>query len=128
MLNPEAFGRARAFIKNNARPLELALFDFHFAGGSRDAVISELAKFQNGDGGFASNLESDTRWTGSSPLGTMKALRILNEVGATDKDIHVQGAIGYLLTVFDERKGLWHALPKEANSAPHAPWWNVSDD
>ena len=96
--------------------------------GSRDAVMSELVKFQNGDGGFASDLESDTRWTGSSPLGTMKALRILNEIGATDKDVHVQSAIRYLLAVFDEKNGLWHAIPKEANSAPHAPWWNVSDD
>jgi hypothetical protein len=34
--------------------------------------------------------------------------------------------IRYLLAVFDENNGLWHALPKEANSAPHAPWWNVS--
>lgn len=127
MLNPKAFARARGFIKSKARPLEQVLFDFHFADGSGDAVIRELAKFQNGDGGFASDLESDTRWTGSSPLGTMKALRILNEVGATDKNIHVQAAIRYLLAAFDEENGLWHALPKEANSAPHAPWWNVSD-
>lgn len=128
MLSPDAFARARDFIKQTARPLEQVLFDFHFAGGSRDVVIAELAKFQNGDGGFASDLESDTRWSGSSPLGTMKALRILNEVGATDKDIHIQAAIRYLLVVFDGKKGLWHALPEAANSAPHASWWNVSKD
>ena len=127
-LNLEAFAKARAFIKSTARPLEQALFDFHFAGGSREAVIAELAKFQNKDGGFASDLESDTRWSGSSPLGTMKALGILNEVQATDKDIHVQAAVRYLLSDFDDKRGLWHALPKEANSSPHAPWWNVSAD
>ena len=61
-------------------------FAFHFAHGSREAVIGELAKFQNNDGGFASCLESDTRWCGSSPLGAMKALRILTEVGAPTND------------------------------------------
>jgi len=127
-LGPEAFAKARVFIKRTARPVEKALFDFHFAGGSHDSVIADLAKFQNKDGGFASDLESDTRWNGSSPLGTMRALRILNEVRATAKDIHVQAAVRYLLADFDEKKGLWHALPKEANSAPHAPWWNVSED
>ena len=127
-LSPEAFAKARVFIKSTARPLDQALFDFHFAGGSRDAVIAELAEFQNKDGGFASDLESDTRWHGSSPLGTMKALRILNEVRASDKDPYVQAAVRYLLADFDEKNGLWHALPKEANSAPHAPWWNVSEE
>lgn len=127
-LTPEAFGKARSFMKSTARPLEQALFEFHFAGGSRDVVLAELAKFQNTDGGFASNLESDTRWSGSSPLGTMKALRILNEVRATDKDPYVQSSVRYLLASFDKKNNLWHALPKEANSAPHAPWWNVSED
>jgi hypothetical protein len=31
------------------------------------------------------------------------------------------------LATFDERKGYWHALPKEANAAPHASWWDVSE-
>jgi len=73
MLSHEAFARAEVFINETARPLERALFAFYFAHGSRDAVIAELAKFQNSDGGFASCLESDTRWCGSSPLGAMKA-------------------------------------------------------
>jgi hypothetical protein len=24
---------------------------------------------------------------------------------------------------FDDKHGIWHALPKEANAAPHASWW-----
>jgi hypothetical protein len=127
LLSVDAFAKARAFINATARPLEQALFAFHFAGGSRDAVITELAKFQNRDGGFASDLESDTRWTGSSPLGTMKALRILSEVTASSDDVHVKAAVRYLLASFDERDGYWHALSKEANSAPHASWWDVSE-
>jgi hypothetical protein len=128
MLTGEAFERAASFIDHTARPLERALFAFHFAHGSREAVIEELAKFQNRDGGFASDLESDTRWPGSAPLGTMKALRILNELGAPVDDAHVKAAVRYLLASFDYESGYWHALPKQANSAPHAPWWEVHQD
>src|SRR4029077_12707894 len=86
MLSHEAFARAEVFINETARPLERTLFAFHFTHGNRDAVTAELAKFQNNDGGFASCLESDTRWCGSSPLGAMKALRILTDVGAPADD------------------------------------------
>jgi hypothetical protein len=125
MLNAVSFARARTFIDDSARRLERALFSFHFTNGSRDAVVEGLSHFQNTDGGFASYLESDTRWPGSSPLGTMKGLRILNEVGVPPEDAHVKAAIQYLLAKFDKRKGYWHALPREANMAPHASWWHV---
>jgi hypothetical protein len=128
MLSHEAFSRAEAFIDETARPLERTLFAFDFTHGSSDAVIAELAKFQNSDGGFASCLESDTRWCGSSPLGAMKALRILTDVGAPANDLHVKAVIRYLLASFDDQRGVWHALPKEANSAPHASWWEVRED
>jgi hypothetical protein len=127
MLSAAAFAKASAFIKNTGRPLERALFAFHFEHGSRDTVIAELAKLQNADGGFASFLESDNRWTGSSPMATMIGLRILNVVGAPVEDSHVQAAVRYLLASFDQKAGYWHAQPKEANAAPHAPWWEYKD-
>lgn len=72
MLSAEAFARANAFISKAGRPLERALFAFHFEHGSSDSVIAELAKYQNPDGGFASYLDGDTRWRGSSsPMGTI---------------------------------------------------------
>ena len=128
MLSHEAFARAEVFINKTARPLERTLFAFYFTHGSRDAVTAELAKFQNNDGGFASCLESDTRWCGSSPLGAMKALRILTDVGAPASDPRVKAVIRYLLASFDDKQGVWHALPEEANSAPHASWWEVHED
>ena len=128
MLSHEAFARAELFVNESARPLERALFAFHFAHGSRDAVIVELAKFQNSDGGFASCLESDTRWCGSSPLGAMKALGILTDLGVPESEPHVKAVIRYLLASFDDKHGIWHALPKEANAAPHASWWEVRED
>ena len=128
MLSREAFARAEVSISETARPLERALFAFYFTNGSRDAVIAELAKFQNNDGGFASCLESDTRWCGSSPLGAMKALGILTDLGVPASEPHVKAVIRYLLASFDDQHGMWHALPKEANTAPHASWWEVRED
>lgn len=128
MLSAEAFARAKSFISKNGRSLERALFAFHFEHGSSDLVIAELAKYQNPDGGFGSYLDGDTRWRGSSPMGTMIGLRILNEVKAPAENSHVKAAINYLLSTFDDKKGYWHALPIEANAVPHAPWWDVHRD
>jgi hypothetical protein len=127
-LSREAFARTEVFVNKNARPLERVLFAFYFRHGSRDAVIAELTKFQNNDGGFASCLESDTRWCGSSPLGAMKALRILTDLGVPASEPHVKAVIRYLLGSFDDKHGMWHALPKEANEAPHASWWEVREE
>ncbi|KAA6461911.1 hypothetical protein DYQ86_09710 [Acidobacteria bacterium AB60] len=128
LLSRQAFTQAGHFIDQTARPLERALFAFYFKHGSRDAVMAELAKFQNRDGGFASCLESDTRWCGSSPLGAMKALRILTELRVPAEDPRVKAVIQYLQRSFDHKQGGWHALPKEANAAPHASWWEVRED
>lgn len=128
VLGHDAFARAEASINEAARPLDRALFAFYFRHGSRDAVIAELAKFQNNDGGFASCLESDTRWCGSSPLGAMKALGILTDLRVPASDPHVKAVIRYLLASFDDKHGMWHAVPKEANAAPHASWWEVRED
>ncbi|HEY2823613.1 MAG TPA: prenyltransferase/squalene oxidase repeat-containing protein [Candidatus Acidoferrum sp.] len=128
MLSADSFATAKAFINRTGRPLDRARLRFHFEQGSRDEVIAELAKFQNPDGGFATYLESDSRWTGSSPNGTRVALKILSDVKAPPQDPRVQAAVKYLLATFDKSTGTWRALPKEANSAPHAPWWNVHED
>jgi hypothetical protein len=121
MFSADALARASAFINRTARPLERSLFAFHFAQGSSDTVITELAKFQNSDGGFASYLERDVRWRGSSPMATRIGLGILNEVGTPAENVHVQRAVRYLLSTFDYNKGYWRALPREVNTAPHAP-------
>jgi hypothetical protein len=55
----------------------------------------------------------------------MIASRIFHEVGAPPDDARARSAVRYLLANFDEKKSYWHALPKEANTAPHAPWWAV---
>lgn len=45
-----AYHRARRFVYKNARPLELAKWQYHFEDGSREAVLDTLACYQNTDG------------------------------------------------------------------------------
>ena len=128
MLSADSFTKASGFINRTGRPLERARFRFHFEHGSPADVIAELAKYQNPDGGFVTYLESDSRWTGSSPNGTRVALKILSDVQAPATEPRVRAAIKYLLATFDESTGTWRALPNQANAAPHAPWWHVHED
>ena len=48
----QTFKKARTFIYRNARPLDLARWQYHFKGGSKEAVLTTLAVYQNEDGGF----------------------------------------------------------------------------
>jgi hypothetical protein len=54
------YDRARAFIYRNARPLDIARFQYHFENGSKDAVLTALAAYQNEDGGFGHALGPDS--------------------------------------------------------------------
>ena len=62
-----AYHRARRFVYKNARPLELAKWQYHFENGSREAVLETLACYQNTDGGFGYGLEPDYWNPHSSP-------------------------------------------------------------
>lgn len=57
-MNP-TFEKARSFIYHNARPLDIARWQYHFEGGSNEAVLTALAAYQNEDGGFGHALEAD---------------------------------------------------------------------
>ena len=131
-LTSQSFAKAKAFIMENARPLEQRLFAYHFEGGPPEAVLEELARFQNEDGGFGQALEPDFRLPASSPLATSVAfqkLRHLREepghplARALARPL-AQDGIRYLLASYDAEKGYWPAVPPEVNTAPHAPWWH----
>ncbi len=58
-LSLSGFARARDFILSEARPLEKAAFELEFESGTVDDVFTQLAKFQNPDGGFGQALGTD---------------------------------------------------------------------
>lgn len=118
---------SRAFIYRNARPLDLARWQYHFEGGSKDSVIQALSYYQNDDGGFGHALEADTWNPNSSPMQTWTATEILRDIEFKDaKHPVVRGILHYLEggSGFDGK--FWHNALESNNAYPHAPWWYVA--
>lgn len=126
-LSNQNFNKAVNFIKTHARPLEQQLYAHQFEGGSVEAVIGALAKYQNADGGFGNAIESDFRLAESSPLATTVGLQIIRKLGVDSNEPIVQRAINYLLDTFDQERGYWQAVSKAVNDVPHAPWWTFDE-
>ncbi len=127
MLTSQAVDRARAFVEDSGRELERASLAYHLDGAGADAVIHELAQFQNADGGFGHGLEPDLRTPASSALATTVGLQTLRKVGATDDHPVVSGAIGYLVNTYDATRKAWEIIPEEADASPHADWWDYAN-
>ena len=127
-LTHEAFEKARAFVHEQARPLERCLFSYYFREGSAEDVFAELAKYQNSDGGFGNALEPDVRLPDSSAIATTIGLQILRELKASENHPIVRGVIRYLLDTYDSEYEVWQIIPSNANEAPYAPWWQYTED
>jgi hypothetical protein len=123
-LSRESFNQARHFLKTKARPLDRALFEHRFEGAPSATVLSELAPFQNADGGFGRALEPDLRSPSSSALATGIGLRLLKELGSSPDHPMVHRAVDYLLATFDPQNQVWRVAPHDVNAYPHAGWWH----
>jgi len=111
------------YLTKTARPLDLALYNFHFNNGSQQAIIEALAAYQNEDGGFGKGIEPDFQMPDSSALGTTLALQYLVRLGKHEPTDLVREAIAYLLQTYDQQKNGWNIVPKAVDDCPHAPWW-----
>lgn len=123
-LSRDSVERAVSFLMKSARPLEKALFNHRFCGGSTGEVLAAMAPFQNSDGGFGHGLEPDLRLAESSVLCTTFALDILVELRIPGDGPFVVRAISYLLETHDHTNHVWPIVPDSAEASPHAPWWN----
>lgn len=121
--------KARTFIYRNARPLDLARWQYHFEGGSKEAVLTSLAAYQNEDGGFGHALEPDAWNPNSSPIQTWTATEILREIDFTD-NTHpiIQGILSYLASGKDFDGKFWYNTVRSNNDYPHAPWWHTDSN
>jgi len=121
--------KARSFVYRNARPLDSARWQYHFEGGSKDAVLTALACYQNEDGGFGHALEPDAWNPNSAPIQTWTATEILREINFTD-NTHpiIQGILHYLGSEQDFEGHFWYSTVSSNNDYPHAPWWHTESD
>jgi len=121
--------KARTFLYRNARPLDIARWQYHFEGGSRAAVLTALSAYQNEDGGFGHALEPDAWNPNSSPVQTWAATEILREIGWTDRTHPlVSGILRYLASGQDFDGHVWACTIGSNNDYPHAPWWHSESE
>lgn len=126
-LSRDAFERAARFMREDARPLEKALFAYHFERGSRTNVLAALVPYQNPDGGFGHGLEPDLRTPASSVIATITALDILRRIRADEDTPGLPAALAYLMAEYDVVSERWPIVPAAVEDAPHAPWWSYAD-
>jgi len=111
----------------NARPLDLARWQYHFENGSRETVLSTLSAYQNEDGGFGNAIEADSWNPNSSPYSTSIAINILEEIKCRDRSHEmIQKTLKYLETTSDFNGEYWSAIINTTHDYPHAPWWSDS--
>jgi len=122
-LTPAAYARARDFLLAQARPLERALFRFHFDNAPAVDVREALAPFQNADGGFGNALEADFRLPDSSAIATCLAFKHFRTIRLDARDRMVQRAVRWTQAAFDRALSRWPMVPPEVDKYPHAPWW-----
>lgn len=122
---------AKRFIIANARPLERAFYSWHFEHGAKDAVIHELRKFQNPDGGFGHGLEADNWNPNSNPIAANDAIMTLHRLqAAAEAGGITDGIIRYLRShdSFDEGQRRWLFAIETNREYPHAVWWEKNGD
>ncbi len=119
------YEKARAFMYRCTRPLELALWQHRFEGGSAENVLHVLSFYQNADGGFGHALEADNWNPHSSPLTTQTAIDILFTLDAPAEHPIVAGVLRYLGSGkdFDEAHRQWPGSIPSNNDHPRAIWW-----
>ena len=120
--------KAIEYIKKNARPLDMAVFEKHFNNGSSDNVLSELEKYQNDDGGFGNAIEPDIRSKLSSPIGTSYALQYIERLGLDDEVDLIDKALTYFDSTYKPETKQWYSISSEINDFPHAPWWTFNEE
>ena len=125
------FKKCCRFIYLNARPIDLARWQYHFEEGSKDNVLKMLTSYQNKDGGFGYALEADCFNPNSSPIQTWAATEILKEINFDDKNhTIIQGILKYLSSGQDFNKTLkqWENTIASNNDYPHAIWWTYNSN
>ncbi|MFC5528263.1 prenyltransferase/squalene oxidase repeat-containing protein [Cohnella yongneupensis] len=126
MNNGTVLEQAKSFLYKNGRLLDRRRYEYHFEGGSAEAVIDALRAYQNPDGGFGNALEADIRCPYSQPVPIEMALHVMDEVALYAPDV-LDGIIRYLRGITLPGGGLPFVF-RSASEYPHMPWWKTDRD
>ncbi|MDY0210414.1 MAG: hypothetical protein RBQ91_03280 [Acholeplasma sp.] len=118
-------------IYNQARDLEVALYNVFFENDSKEMAVMALSLFQNEDGGFH-GLEPDLTNPNSTPFQTSYALELLTDIGfdSTNQDEFTKEIIERAFDYLDQTIQIdrWPLTVPTNNEFSSAIWWKHRGD
>jgi hypothetical protein len=123
----KAYQEIQEWVHRNARPLDLALWRYYFEEGDQEVVLSELAYYQNEDGGFGKTIDPDNWNTDSTPYNAQIVIKMLRQIDYIDvKHPIYQGIFRYLENTEHRSDYGWHFTIPSNNNDPHGVWWDYN--
>lgn len=116
------------YIFSNARDIEKEKWNYLFNNGSKEAIVSELVKYQNNDGGFGNGLEADILLPASSSIASTEAILIAYDYELNCEELWFKNLLSYFEKTIQKTPSFWEKVPKEVENFPHAPWWIYAPD
>ncbi len=107
-----------------ARPYDLVKWNYLMNGGTKDAIVHEMLKYQNPDGGMGSGFEPDVICPKSAAIPTAEAIFQAYEYGHDFNSDWMKRILSYFEASVQDIPKYWEDCPKEAMDYPHAPWWS----
>jgi len=124
MLNNTQVDKINSWMIKNARPYDLAKWNYLINGGSKDDIVAEMIKYQNADGGFGNGFECDVISPVSAAIPTAEAIFQAYDYDLDTKSEWFTKMLSYFENTVMDIPKYWEDTPKEALDYPHAPWWN----
>ncbi|MDP4146878.1 MAG: hypothetical protein Q8936_20800 [Bacillota bacterium] len=126
-LSEAAFYEIRNWVYRNARPLDLALWQYHFEDGSKEAILSALSYYQNSDGGFGNTIDPDNWNPDSTPYNAQIVIKMLRQIDFIDVMHPIyQGIFRYLENTEHRAEYGWIFTIPSNNDYPHGVWWDYN--
>ncbi|MBO5274923.1 MAG: hypothetical protein J6I45_09950 [Clostridia bacterium] len=115
-----------AWIQQNARPYDRAKWNYLFGSGSKDAIVKEMLRYQNSDGGMGSGFEPDVICPLSAAIPTAEAIFQAYDYDLDCRSDWFASILRYFENTVQSIPKYWEDCPREAMDYPHAPWWSYA--
>ena len=118
------FEKMNHWMQANARPYDCAKWNYLFNGGSKEAIVEEMLKYQNADGGMGNGFEADVLCPLSAATPTAEVIFQAYEYKLDCTADWFKSILTYFENSVQNITKYWEDTPKEAMDYPHSPWWN----